>query len=82
MRRVWLPPDAFAHPPSVLEGVRVRTLSPRALYHIRAGVAETFGGFRPKERVSQAALRRRFFPEAAEADLAPDLELLREEVAV
>lgn len=78
MRRVWLPEGAFDHPPSEVEGVQVRTLSPLALYQIRAAVAETFGGFRPKDRVTQAALRRRFFAGVEEAKLAPEVELLRE----
>lgn len=76
LRRVWLPKDALAYPESEIEGVRVRTVSPLALYHIRAAVAETFGGFRPKDRVAQAALRRRFFPDADDAALAPETALV------
>lgn len=76
MRRVWLPPGSFDHPRSLIEGVEVRTVSPLALYHIRAGVAETFGGFRPKDRVAQAKLRKAFFAGVPEDELAPRTALV------
>lgn len=74
-KRVWLPGGALDWPEVDLDGVRVRTLSPLALYHVRAAVAETFGGFRPKDVVAQAALVERFFAGVPEAELAPHTEL-------
>lgn len=76
MRRFWLPSGALEHPPSAIEGVEVRTISPLALYQLRAAVAETFGGFRPKDRVSQAALKARFFRDAPAAQLEPEVRLV------
>lgn len=72
--RLHFPDDAFDTPPSRIEGVPIRTLSPLALYHIRAGVTDLFGGMRPKDEVSQAALKRRFFAGVPEAQLAPRIE--------
>lgn len=76
LTRVWLPPDALEGGERTLEGVPVRTLTPLALYQMRVGVSETFGGLRPKDRVSQAALRARFFADVPEGRLAPRIDLL------
>jgi hypothetical protein len=76
LRRVWLPEGMFEPDAKMLDGIRVRTVSPLALYQIRAALAETFGGFRPKDRVVQAALRSRFFPDASDGELAPRVEEL------
>jgi hypothetical protein len=54
-----------------LDDLVVRTLSPLALYQVRMASASVFGGFRPKDELSQAALRDRFFASSSEADLAP-----------
>lgn len=69
--RLYLPDDAFATPPATLDGVQVRTLSPRALYQLRAGVTDLFGGMRPKDQPPQAALRERYFAREPEELLAP-----------
>lgn len=74
MKRFWLPTGALEHPASAIEGVPVRTFSPLALHQLRSAVAETFGGFRPKDAVAQSALERRFFPGASEEELAPTTE--------
>lgn len=69
--RLYLPPDAFLHPPSTLQGAPVRTVSPLALYHIREGVRDLFGGMRPKDVAAQTALRQRFLRGAPQRDLVP-----------
>jgi hypothetical protein len=69
--RIWLPDDFLNHPPQQLDDVVVRTISPRALYQVRMALAAAFGGFRPKDELSQAALHDRFFAGMTDADLAP-----------
>lgn len=76
MKRVWLPEDTFSHPKARVEGVPTKTFSPRALHQLRSGVAETFGGFRPKDAVAQAALKRRFFPDVPEEMLEPQTTIV------
>ncbi|MGH2539899.1 MAG: hypothetical protein ACRDGK_05220, partial [Actinomycetota bacterium] len=68
--------DMFSWPPSELEGVDVRTISPLALYQIRAGLAivGSMGPLRPKDVISQAALRERFFPGVSDERLQPFVE--------
>ena len=60
---VELSDGVFDHPPSTLGGVAVRTVSPLALYQIRAGIemAGGFGPMRPKDVAAQEALHERFF---------------------
>ena len=69
--RVWMPDDFAAYPAQRLDDLEVRTVSPRALYQVRMASAAVFGGFRPKDEVSQAALRERFFAGMTDAELAP-----------
>src|SRR5262245_27422756 len=79
--RVFLTDDIFDHPPSTIDGVQVRTISPLAQYQIRAGIAATggFGPLRPKDITAQEALRERFFPGVAPEDLEPSIEPLQAE---
>jgi hypothetical protein len=76
--RIVLPDDAFDWPRSLIEGTPVQTVSPRALYDIRAGLAQigAFGGLREKDIASQERLRERFFAERSASDLAPRVERL------
>jgi len=76
LKRVWLAVPMLASEDQVLEGIRVRTLSPLALYQIRSALADVMGGLRPKDVTAQAALRARFFSDKAEAELAPRVEIL------
>lgn len=73
--RIDLSDGVFDHPVSDLDGVAVRTVSPLALYQIRAGIAMSggFGPARPKDIASQDALRTRFFPSAPLESLQPIL---------
>ena len=75
-KRVWLTVPMLASEDQVLEGIRVRTLSPLALYQIRSALADVMGGLRPKDIAAQEALRARFFSDKAEAELAPRVEIL------
>lgn len=74
LQRVWLPPDALTHPPQLLEGIVVRTISPLALHQVRAAVTPVFGGLRPKDEVAQRLLHDRFLKGTAAEDLAPHIE--------
>lgn len=69
--RLYFPEDAFRQPPSPFEGIEIRTVSARTLYHIRAGVVDLFGGMREKDVVAQEKLRKRFFADVPEVELAP-----------
>ena len=71
--RIELSDGVFDHPMSTVDGVAVRTVSPLALYQIRAGItmAGGFGPPRPKDVTSQEALRARFFPDASPESLQP-----------
>jgi hypothetical protein len=73
--RVELTDDIFGYQPSMIDGVEVRTVSPLALFQIRAGIALAggFGPLRPKDVPVQQALHDRFFPEAAIEGLAPTI---------
>lgn len=73
--RIDLSNGVFDNPVSNLDGVAVRTVSPLALYQIRAGIIMSggFGPVRPKDTASQDALRTRFFPSAPLESLQPTL---------
>jgi hypothetical protein len=74
VRRVWLPDDTTAYPEQMLGTLKVRTLSPLSLYQVRIVSADLFGGFRPKDVVSQKALKERFFSDLSESALQPTYE--------
>jgi hypothetical protein len=74
--RVWMPNDLVTYPEQRLDDLVVRTISPRALYQVRLVSAAVFGGFRPKDEVSQAALRERFFAGMSDADMEPAITRL------
>ncbi|MGH2641625.1 MAG: hypothetical protein ACRDGO_07995 [Actinomycetota bacterium] len=71
--RVDLSDGVFGHQEADLDGIAVRTVSPLALYQIRAGITMvgSFGPPRPKDVTSQEALRTRFFPDASPESLQP-----------
>ena len=74
LQRCWLPDDSLSYPPAMLGDIRVRTVSPLTLYHVRAALADVFGGMRPKDYVVQAALHDRFLSHLSESDLRPRVE--------
>jgi hypothetical protein len=73
--RVDLSDGVFDSPLAELDGIALRTVSPLALYQIRAGITMvgSFGPPRPKDVASQEALRARFFPDASSESLEPAL---------
>jgi hypothetical protein len=79
--RVDLSDGVFDHPLSDLDDIALRTVSPLALYQIRAGItmAGGFGPPRPKDVTSQEALRTRFFPHASPESLQPRMTELSPE---
>lgn len=68
--RFWFPPDAFGHSAKI-GALAVRTLAPLALYQVRQFAKDVFGGFRDKDRVAQAALKKRYFADVPESRLRP-----------
>lgn len=74
--RVTLPADTLAFPVTSIDGVRIRTISPLALYQLRQAFISTgaFGPARDKDRAAQARLRGELLGIAAEADLNPRIE--------
>jgi hypothetical protein len=73
LQRMWLPEGAFDHS-ARLGSLAVRTLTPLALHQVREFCKEVFGGFREKDRVTQAALKARYFPSTPEGQLRPRVE--------
>ena len=77
LTRVTLSSDSFSLPLGLIDGVPIRTISPLALYQMRAAIMRTgaFGPTRPKDEETQAQLRTRFFandpPEVLEPEFAP-----------
>jgi hypothetical protein len=61
--QLLLPRDTFEHPPVELEGVAVRTASPRALHQLRIGIASqgSFGPLSAQQRESARRLKETFF---------------------
>lgn len=76
---IRMPPDTFHYPASQLAGIPVRTISPLALYQMRAAFAFTgaFGAQRPHDVRTQARLRTTFWPATSEGSLQPDIQRRR-----
>lgn len=56
--RVDLPSDVYEYPPTLIDGLTIHTISPLALYQMRAafGSLKTFGDLRPRDIEAQAQL--------------------------
>lgn len=76
--QVHLPSDLYTYPQVELEGIRIRTPSPLAMYQFRAGIASqgSFGPLSERQLSSMAQLRETFFPDRSEAELMPRIERL------
>jgi hypothetical protein len=76
---IRLPEDTFAYPVSQLAGIPIRTISPLALYQMRAAFAftGTFGAQRTHDLLNQARLRTAFWPTTPEESLRPDIQRRR-----
>jgi len=77
LTRVTLSSDSFSHPLGRIDGVPIRTISPLALYQMRAALMRSgaFGPPRPKDEAAQAQLRTMLLahdpPEALEPHFDP-----------
>jgi hypothetical protein len=73
------PDDIFSFRRVTVDGVSVQTVSPLALYLIRASLAAagSFGPYRPQDAPVQERLRTELLSHLADADLAPRLVNVR-----
>jgi hypothetical protein len=76
--RLYLPEDTFHYPATLIEGIAIQTVSPLALYHLRAISAMTrhVGEKRAKDLAVQEQLRRTFLADQDEQKLTPKLRQL------
>jgi hypothetical protein len=76
------PDDLFDWPPTIIDEVVIRTVSPLALVHLRAGASATgaFGPERPgKDDARQARLIETFFRDAEPERLRPAITVLSDD---
>ena len=73
--RIFLPKDTLEYPASTLEGIPIHTISPLALYQMRAAFAVTgsFGEMSPNAVTTQELLRKTFFADQDEGKLMPKI---------
>ena len=73
--RVFLPEDTLAYPATTLEGIKIHTISPLALYQMRAAFAVTgsFGEMSPNAIATQELLRKTFLADQDEGKLMPKI---------
>ena len=76
LTRVTLSNDSFSHPLSQIDSVPIRTISPLALYQMRAAFMRTgsFGPPRPKDEAAQAQLRTVLLANEPLESLEPDFD--------
>jgi hypothetical protein len=74
--RIYLPDDTFTCPAAQVDGVTIQTVSPLALYQLRAGlgITQSFGPFRPKDVKAQRELKEHFFAGQSEEELRPRIQ--------
>ena len=78
---ISVPPDLFERPPTIIDSVIVRTVSPLALVRIRAGANATgaFGTARPdKDTARQARLIDVFLRDVDPGQLKPTITLIED----
>lgn len=75
---LWMPTGTFQYPPATIEGIPIQTVSPLALYLLRAasGITRHTGEKRLKDLAMQERLRKAFLADRTEEELAPRLEYL------
>jgi len=73
--RIYLPEDTFHYPATMVEDIAIQTVSPLALYHLRAISAMTrhVGEKRAKDLAVQEQLRQMFLEDQDEQKLTPRL---------
>jgi hypothetical protein len=71
--RIFLPVDTFHYPATMINGVAIQTVSPLALYQLRAisAVTRSIGEKQAKDLAMQARLRQAFLAEQDEQKLMP-----------
>jgi Aminoglycoside-2''-adenylyltransferase len=71
--QLQLPNDLFDQPLVELDGVSIKTITPLAMYQIRAGVAHrnSFGPLSERHLATLVQLRERFLPDRTEEELLP-----------
>ncbi len=78
---ISVPPDLFQWAPTIIDDIRVHTLSPLALVHIRAGATAT-GAFGPPRPEKDGTRHRRlidvFLPNVDPAQLKPTITPISE----
>jgi hypothetical protein len=76
--RIYAPDDIFAHPATVIEGTPIHTVSPLALYQIRAGldITKSFGPLRRRDIAAQRRLRTNLLADRPDVALRPRIEKL------
>ena len=74
LTRVTLPSDSFTHPLGRINGISIRTISPLALYQMRAAFMRSgaFGPPRRKDEAAQAQLRTRLLAGIGPDELEPE----------
>jgi hypothetical protein len=72
--RVTLPRDSLTHPLGSIDGVAIRTISPLALYQMRAALTLTgaFGPPRPKDETAHGQLRADLLASTPADELEPE----------
>ena len=73
--RVSLPSDVYEYPPTVIDGLTIHTISPLALYQMRAafGSLRTFGDLRARDIEAQAQLLSTFLSDSEPDSWQPQL---------
>ena len=71
--RIFLPEDTFRYPATTIEGMAIQTISPLALYHLRAisAMTRSRGEKRTKDLAMQARLLQAFLADKDEQTLTP-----------
>jgi hypothetical protein len=71
--RIFLPEDTFRYPATTLEGMAIQTISPLALYQLRAisAMTRSRGDKRTKDLAMQARLLQAFLADNDEQTLTP-----------
>jgi hypothetical protein len=74
LTRVTLPSDSFSHPLGRIDGISIRTISPLALYQMRAAFMRSgaFGPPRPKDEAAQAQLQTNLLAGVPPDELEPE----------
>jgi hypothetical protein len=74
LTRVTLPSDSLTHPLGRIDGVSIRTISPLALYQMRAAFVRSgvLGPPRPKDEAAQAQLRTSLLAGMQADELEPE----------